>query len=440
MGSATLNLEQHVNNILNGEGMEVTAIDSAPEPLKAVVVRKTVCYIVSALIFNSKKELLMVQEAKPECYGRWYLPAGRMEEGESIEEAVKREVREEAGFECQPITLVQVQEQGPQWVRFAFVAEITGGTLKTEGQADAESLQACWWDRESDLPLRGRDILPLIEMGLRYVEKPRFAPMLPLDLPCPVVCQRLVLTFASGIYVWILVGNGARGPIAISSVREEQKSRKAPPLATANSRGSESEVQGVSDALRGCNSVAGSMQRGNVIQRGNSCEAGSSSLQRANSVQRGNSCEAGGIQRGNSCEAEAALDDLDVHLPVSLSTKTHTVTWAAHRLVQESMPSCYYDLDINTHGLLGVQHCGRQPGKTDGLVFNTLVSITLERRGSGGGLGLGGEAAGGGGGLPSPPAVETGPYRWHKVDSTSLRDDILRRIRQGSTVPILSLY
>lgn len=54
MGSATLNLEQHVNNILNGEGMEVTAIDSAPEPLKAVVVRKTVCYIVSALIFNSK--------------------------------------------------------------------------------------------------------------------------------------------------------------------------------------------------------------------------------------------------------------------------------------------------------------------------------------------------------------------------------------------------
>ena len=73
-----------------------------------------------------QKEVLMVQEAKQGCYGSWYLPAGRMEVGESIEEAMKREVLEEAGLECQPITLILVQEQGPQWVRFAFLAEVTG--------------------------------------------------------------------------------------------------------------------------------------------------------------------------------------------------------------------------------------------------------------------------------------------------------------------------
>lgn len=67
----------------------------------------------------------MVQEAKRDCYGRWYLPAGRMEADESIHEALRREVKEEAGFECEPITLLLV-EQRQSWIRFTFLAEVTG--------------------------------------------------------------------------------------------------------------------------------------------------------------------------------------------------------------------------------------------------------------------------------------------------------------------------
>lgn len=40
-----------------------------------------------------QEEVLMVQEAKPDCYKQWYLPAGRVEVGESLEEALRREVR-----------------------------------------------------------------------------------------------------------------------------------------------------------------------------------------------------------------------------------------------------------------------------------------------------------------------------------------------------------
>lgn len=39
-----------------------------------------------------QEEVLMVQEAKPDCYKQWYLPAGRVEVGESLQEALKREV------------------------------------------------------------------------------------------------------------------------------------------------------------------------------------------------------------------------------------------------------------------------------------------------------------------------------------------------------------
>lgn len=36
------------------------------------------------------------------------------------------QVKEEAGFESEPITLLLVQEQGPQWIRFIFLAKVTG--------------------------------------------------------------------------------------------------------------------------------------------------------------------------------------------------------------------------------------------------------------------------------------------------------------------------
>ena len=48
------------------------------------VTKKTVTYIVAAVLVNEDNQVLMIQEAKPSCSGQWYLPAGRMEPGENI--------------------------------------------------------------------------------------------------------------------------------------------------------------------------------------------------------------------------------------------------------------------------------------------------------------------------------------------------------------------
>lgn len=73
--------------------------------------------------------VLLVQEAKPECRGTWYLPAGRMEPGESIVAAMQREVKEETGLECEAVTLLALEERGPSWIRFAFLARPTGASV-----------------------------------------------------------------------------------------------------------------------------------------------------------------------------------------------------------------------------------------------------------------------------------------------------------------------
>ncbi|MCI4381289.1 hypothetical protein PGIGA_G00249650 [Pangasianodon gigas] len=325
MDSVDEDVEEKVEKMLNGEGLEVLDFDSTPDHVQAVTLRKNACYIVSAVIFNAEGKVLMVQEAKRECYGRWYLPAGRMEAGESIHEALRREVKEEAGFECEPITMLLVQERGRKWIRFAFLAEVTGGSLKTPSEADSESVQAQWWDREAPLPLRSWDIACLIDAGLRYRQKPWFPVCHPVNLPCSVVCQRLLLVFSCKERMWLLLAKHTANP------------------------------------------------------------------------------------------------ETHTRLPVAVSQEGYSVTWAGSRLVQECMRAMSHVLHVNTHGILGVQHDGRVLGQSDGICFNTLVTLEHSEEGEE---------------LSSPPLLDSERYTWREVTNQSLKGKILRRIKDSSLLPM----
>lgn len=68
-----------------------------------------------------------MQEAKSECVGSWYLPAGRVEPNEDLYQAVRREVHEETGLTCEPTTLIMVENAGGNWYRFVFTGTVTAG-------------------------------------------------------------------------------------------------------------------------------------------------------------------------------------------------------------------------------------------------------------------------------------------------------------------------
>ncbi|KAK5909264.1 hypothetical protein CesoFtcFv8_003209 [Champsocephalus esox] len=328
-------VEEQVERLMSGQGSEDTGCDMCPEQCKPATLKKTVTYIVCAVIFNEKEEVLMVQEARQDCYKQWYLPAGRVEVGESLEEAMRREVKEEAGFDCEPITLLLIQEQGPQWIRFNFLAKITGGSLKTLLEADQESLQAGWWDRKAVLPLRGRDIIRIIDCGLKYCQEPWHPVTLPLDLSCRHIVQKLILVFTNAAdKIWLLL-------------------IKAPGL----------------------------------------------------------------------------------HLPSAAAVKTHAVTWAANMVVQEALPTAYYDHDVNTLGVFSLQHSGRQQGRTDGVCFNTLVALVpdrVQRNQDGEKV----ESTG----MLQPPPVENPRYLWHEVHKQTLREKLLEKIKNTSILPLHSMY
>ncbi|GFG35121.1 hypothetical protein Cfor_09609 [Coptotermes formosanus] len=132
------------------------------------IVKTTVTYIVVGALINDDGEVLMMQEAKSSCAGKWYLPAGRVEPGEDILEGVKREVLEETGLEMEPTTLLMVECASGTWFRFVITGSITGGCLKTPKDADSESLQAKWIKDLGELNLRCNDIHTIIERARSY--------------------------------------------------------------------------------------------------------------------------------------------------------------------------------------------------------------------------------------------------------------------------------
>ncbi|XP_035212912.1 8-oxo-dGDP phosphatase NUDT18-like [Stegodyphus dumicola] len=160
------------------------------------VLRETVSYIVASVLINSNNEVLMMQEAKSSCAGTWYIPAGRVEPGENLIEAAKREVLEETGLQFEPTTLLMVECAQGHWFRFVFTGNVTGGLLKTVARADAESLQASWIDDLNQLSLRGEDILPLIERTKEFhAAKPEawHRPLLPAVHPHKHLIIRLIV-------------------------------------------------------------------------------------------------------------------------------------------------------------------------------------------------------------------------------------------------------
>ncbi|KAF5308665.1 hypothetical protein FQR65_LT06126 [Abscondita terminalis] len=180
-------LEMWIQKVLNGQSLEddqtticdfsleeqISALESqgitpSVPPNYQPVVGDTVTYVVAAVLINDKDEVLMMQEAKQSCAGKWYLPAGRMEKGETICEATAREVLEETGLIIECTTLLVVECASGSWIRFVLTGVVTGGNLKTPSQADSESLQAKWVPDLNELNLRAQDIVYIVDRARMY--------------------------------------------------------------------------------------------------------------------------------------------------------------------------------------------------------------------------------------------------------------------------------
>jgi len=63
-----------------------------------------------ALILNEKDEIFLMKSPKWE--NQWLVPGGKVEKGDSMQETVRKEVKEETGLEVEEVELMNVKDCG----------------------------------------------------------------------------------------------------------------------------------------------------------------------------------------------------------------------------------------------------------------------------------------------------------------------------------------
>lgn len=123
---------------------------------------------VGAIVFDPEGRLLLVRRGHEPSAGLWSLPGGRVEPGETDEQAVIREVAEETGLAVRPGRLAgTVRRPGPGGIVFDirdYRADVTGGTM-----AAGDDAAGVRWAGPSDLaalPLTDGLLDALTEWGV----------------------------------------------------------------------------------------------------------------------------------------------------------------------------------------------------------------------------------------------------------------------------------
>ena len=112
-------------------------------------------------------KVLLIRRGKPPLYGRWVVPGGTVELGESLEQALVREMREETGLEVVPLEVLtvfdRIERDGDRVVYHYVIVDYLCRWLGGEALAASDALEAAWAALDDlpryDLPQKALDVV-----------------------------------------------------------------------------------------------------------------------------------------------------------------------------------------------------------------------------------------------------------------------------------------
>lgn len=107
-------------------------------------------------VVEKNGKFLLVQENKESCKGKWNIPAGGLEESESLIKGAKREIYEETGCKVEITGILEISNrilEGENIVGFIFDTKIINENIKADGE---EISDIKWFTYEEILNIKDR--------------------------------------------------------------------------------------------------------------------------------------------------------------------------------------------------------------------------------------------------------------------------------------------
>lgn len=102
-------------------------------------------------VVEKNGKVLMVQEKKERCYGKWNLPAGHLDPNETIIEGAIREIKEETGCDVEATGIAVIANrvlENDIFVEIIFTTKLVKEEIKIDPE---EILDVKWLDIEDVL-------------------------------------------------------------------------------------------------------------------------------------------------------------------------------------------------------------------------------------------------------------------------------------------------
>jgi ADP-ribose pyrophosphatase YjhB (NUDIX family) len=92
--------------------------------------------------------VLLARRAKPPLLGRWSIPGGTVELGETLEEALVREMAEETGLEVEPLEILtvfdRIERAGADVVFHYVIVDYRCRYVSGTARAGSDAAEVCW--------------------------------------------------------------------------------------------------------------------------------------------------------------------------------------------------------------------------------------------------------------------------------------------------------
>jgi 8-oxo-dGTP diphosphatase len=111
--------------------------------------------------------VLLARRGKEPLYGRWTVPGGTVELGETLEEAVVREMEEETGLRVEPVEVLtvfdRIEREGERVTYHYVIVDYRCRWRSGEPRAASDALDVAWASAEElpgyDLPPKALEVV-----------------------------------------------------------------------------------------------------------------------------------------------------------------------------------------------------------------------------------------------------------------------------------------